>query len=363
LSYALNNRQVNFIVPGKGISPDGIAVGPNCGVANTDFAVTYGAYSTLSRVISSPFPGIGTIRPYDGSACPGGDQACDTSNARLPINLDWSNLSSIDTATWAAKVRAHYYRAQLATGAHPGVHGIFGDNFVWAEPYFTDAQEGTDAQWDDGSIRNASVLNSLLPSGTLQGANGSGNACAFGNTYARTVAGADCSQAGDTSMFEGWAAYVNTHNAARFDSMMAQLGRWLAGPAADGNPKRAILTVYGTSGTNNLGHILTAQDQRMALATAAISGSYLWAVNNSSWDTTAIPGTVSGANFAIPEMGDTAAYPRGWLGLPTGAAVRVASGEWKRAFSGGTVYANATARAWSVEGHTVRAQEGLFVKP
>jgi hypothetical protein len=61
-------------------------------------------------------------------------------------------------------------------------------------------------------------------------------------------------------------------------------------------------------------------------------------------------------------MGDSAAYPRGWLGLPTGTAVKVASGEWKRMFSGGTVYANATTRAWSVDGYTVPAQDGLFVK-
>ena len=44
-------------------------------------------------------------------------------------------------------------------------------------------------------------------------------------------------------------------------------------------------------------------------------------------------------------MGDSAAYPRGWLGLPTGAPIKVASGEWKRTFTGGTVYANATASA------------------
>jgi hypothetical protein len=42
--------------------------------------------------------------------------------------------------------------------------------------------------------------------------------------------------------------------------------------------------------------------------------------------------------------------------------VRVAAGKWKRSFSGGTVYANATSGAWSVEGHTVPAQDGLFVK-
>ena len=76
----------------------------------------------------------------------------------------------------------------------------------------------------------------------------------------------------------------------------------------------------------------------------------------------AIPGTPAGSNFAIPELGDSAAYPRGWLGLPSGAAVRVAAGKWKRSFSGGTVYANASASAWSVDGHTVPAQDGLFVK-
>ena len=85
-------------------------------------------------------------------------------------------------------------------------------------------------------------------------------------------------------------------------------------------------------------------------------------MNGDGWGTTAIPGTPTGSNFAIPEMGDSAAYPRGWLGLPTGAAVKLASGRWKRTFSGGTVYANASSSAWSVEGHTVPAQDGLFVK-
>jgi hypothetical protein len=42
--------------------------------------------------------------------------------------------------------------------------------------------------------------------------------------------------------------------------------------------------------------------------------------------------------------------------------VKVESGRWKRTFSGGTVYANATSGAWSVDGHTVPAQDGLFVK-
>jgi len=362
VSYASNSRQVNYTVPGKGISPDGIAVGPNCGVGGTDFAITYGGYSTLTSPISSPFPGIGTIRAYDNSACPGGDQGCDTANARLPINLDWSNASSIDTATWAAKVRAHFYQAQLATGPHPGIQGVFGDNFVWAEPYFTDAHEGTDTQWDDGAVRNASVLNSLLPSGTLQGGNGVMISCGFGDTYTGSVPGADCTRVGDTSLYEGVGGYVNVHNPARIDGIITQFQRWLSTPADDGNPKRAIWNVYGTSGTNNLGHVLTPQDQRIELAFASVAGAYLWAVNNASWDTTAIPGTASGASYAIPEMGDTATYPRGWLGSPSGPATKVASGQYKRVFSGGIVYANAASTPWSIDGRTVPAQDGLFVK-
>ena len=119
--------------------------------------------------------------------------------------------------------------------------------------------------------------------------------------------------------------------------------------------------MFGIGGLNALGHLLTPQDQRLELAYACIGGLYAWLVNGDDWGTTAIPGTPAGSNFAIPEMGDSAAYPRGWLGLPTGAAVRVAAGEWKRTFTGGRVYANASSSAWSVR-RPCRPRSGRSVR-
>ncbi len=76
----------------------------------------------------------------------------------------------------------------------------------------TPSHEGTNAQWDDGSIANATKLQSLLPSSAMIGANGAGMSCAFGNTYQGTVAGADCSNVGDTTLWEGYGGYVNIHD-------------------------------------------------------------------------------------------------------------------------------------------------------
>jgi len=358
-SFALNPNQVNFIVPGTSVSPDGTSSGPSCG-AEAGFAFSYGSgYNASTSPIVSPYPGLGTIRAFSSAACPAGDMTCLTTGARLVPNV--INFASTDTATWAAKLRAHWYQQDLSTGTHPGVMGIWGDNFSWSEPYFTDAHNGTDAQWDDGAVLNAQKHIEYLP-GKLIGGNGQGGSCAFGDTYQGTVAGAACSGIGDTTMWEGQGGYVNVHNPTRFDDSIAQFGRWMDSPSGDGKPKRGITNVYGTSGTNNLGHILTPADQRLNLAYACIGGLYLWAVNNASWDTTAIPGTVSGANFAIPEMGDTATFPRGWLGLPTAPAVKINSGQWKRVFAGGIVYANAVNAPWSIDGRTVPAWDGLFVK-
>jgi hypothetical protein len=366
-SFALNPQQVNFIVPGMSVSPDGIAPGPGCG-AEAGFAVTYGSgYNAIASPIVSPYPGIGSIRAVNMAACPLGNYACFADNTRI-TSPDVLNMASIDTAEWAASVRAHFYRKDLSTGSHPGVHGIWGDNFAWWGPYFKSRRSaggsaplGPAQAWDDGSIANVSELHSLLPDALL-GANGAGLACGFGNVYVGSVPGKDCTGAGDTTLWEGYGGYHYVHDPASFDSAIAQFQRWLSTPADDGHPKRGLLNVFGISGQNALGHVLTPQDQRLELAYACIGGLYAWIVNGDGWGTTAIPGTPAGSNFAIPEMGDSAAYPRGWLGLPTGAAVKVASGEWKRTFSGGTVYANATARAWSVDGYTVPAQDGLFVK-
>lgn len=365
-SYALNPKQVNFIIATIPVSPDGVRVGPNCGAAGTGFAVSYGAYDSITTPIVSPYPGIGTIRAWSGVACPLGDYACFMDGTR--IAPEFVNFASTDSADWAAKVRAHFYEKDLSTGSHPGVHGIWGDNFSWWSPYFKarrsaggSAPLGPGQAWDDGAIENVTKLHSLLSSALL-GANGAGSACGFGNVYVGSVPGKACTGAGDTTLWEGYGGYYYVHDPAAFDSAIVQFQRWLSTSADDGHPKRGMLNVFGLSHLNALGHVLTPQDQRLELAYACIGGLYAWIVNGEGWGTTAIPGTPAGSNFAIPEMGDSAAYPRGWLGLPTGAAVKVAPGEWKRTFSGGTVYANATAGDWAVARHIVPAHDGLFVK-
>jgi len=365
-SYALNPQQINFIIPTIPVSPNGVTPGPNCGAAGTGFAVSYGAYDLITTPIVSPYAGIGTIRAWSGAACPLGDYACFMDGTR--INPEFLNFASPDSAVWGAKVRAHFYQKDLSTGSHPGVHGIWGDNFVWWGSYLKDKRSaggsaplGPGQAWDDGAVASVSKLHSLLPQALL-GANGAGLDCGFGNVYVGSVPGKDCTGAGDATLWEGRGGYRYVHVPATFDLVIAQFQRWMSTPADDGHPKRGMLNVFGINGLNALGHVLTPQDQRLELAYACIGGLYVWIVNGESWSTTAIPGTPAGSNFAIPEMGDSAAYPRGWLGLPTGAAVKVAAGEWKRTFSGGTVYANATSGAWLVDGHTVPAQDGLFVK-
>jgi hypothetical protein len=61
-------------------------------------------------------------------------------------------------------------------------------------------------------------------------------------------------------------------------------------------------------------------------------------------------------------MGESADYPRGWLGQPTSDPIRVDRGKWKRTFTGGTVYANLTDATWNAEGVSVPARDALFVK-
>ena len=116
-SYALNPKQVNFIIPTIPVSPDGVAAGPNCGAAGTGFAVSYGAYASITSPIASPYPGIGTIRAWSGAACPLGDYACFIDGTRIAPEL--LNFASSDTADWAAKVRAHFYLKDLSTGRTP----------------------------------------------------------------------------------------------------------------------------------------------------------------------------------------------------------------------------------------------------
>ena len=161
-SYAINPKQVNFIVPGMTRPPS-----PACG-SEWGFAVTYGdGYQHQNRPLVSPYPGIGRIRPFNRAACR--DVACYADGTRMySETADWVlNMASFgtprSTAEWAARLRAHWYLEDLGRdpSKHPGIQGIWGDNFTWYGPYFKDNRSPggappamTGRQWDDGAIRN-----------------------------------------------------------------------------------------------------------------------------------------------------------------------------------------------------------------
>jgi hypothetical protein len=362
-SHRINPKQVNFIVPGVNVPGS-----PACG-SGWDFAVTYGdGYHHQDRPLVSKYRGIGTIRPFDSAPCH--DIACYTDGTRMYSESNWvlnmaSSGSDDSTAEWAARLRAHWYLHDLdgSPEKHPGIQGVWGDNFAWYRPYFernrspSGAAPGmTGRRWDDGAIRNQAKVAELLGPNVLVGANGIGSACGFGDVYEGSVPGADCT-VGDATAWEGYGGAFYMYDPRNFDSAIGQFARWMdARP--DGRAKYGFITEYGTCGSSNLGHPLTAQDERMGLALATIGGVGLWAVHDCSWSTTVVPG----GQFSIPEMGENARYPRGWLGQPAGEPAKAASGRWSRRFTGGVVYANATDTSWAVDDLAVPPRDALFVK-
>jgi hypothetical protein len=362
-SFRINRKQVNFIVPGMTAPPS-----PACG-DEWGFAVTYGTgYQQHDRQLVSPHPGIGRIRAFNDAACQ--DVACYADGAQMYDETNWVlNMASFgtpdSTAEWAARLRAHWYLEDLDgdPSRHPGVHGIWGDNFTWYGPYFKEKRSAGDAppaatgqEWDDGAIRNQRTLRSLLGPDVLLGANGLGSACGFDDSYEGSVSGAECTL-GDATMWEGYGSAHYLDDPGNFDDAIAQFARWMT-TRSNGRAKYGIMAEYGTCGTGNLGHPLTARDKRMGLALATVGGIALWAVQDCGWETTVVPG----GQFSIPEMGDNATYPRGWLGQPTSEPIKVDSGQWKRRFTGGNVYANATDESWDVDDVSVPAGDALFVK-
>jgi hypothetical protein len=361
-SFARNPKQVNFVVPG---SPRRGRGAPGCG-AEHGFAVTYGSgYWTHSSRIRSPYPGIGTIRPFS----PSKDFAHYTDGALALSRSDWilnmfSSGMRNSTAEWAARLKAHWTLANLGDRLtkHPGVQGVWGDNFVWWNDRFENARspggkrlKGTAARWDDGLVRNYRELRRLLGPNFLLGGNGAGWACSGLTPYYGTIPNGGCSAA-DAAMWEQ--AGGSIYSAAGWDSYIRYFDGWIKAGAAEGRQKYGIMVVYGTCGGGNLGHPLTATDERLGLAMATIGGIDLWAVHDCDWGTTVVPG----GQFSIPEMGDDPTYPRGWLGQPTSDPIRVALGEWKRTFTGGSVYANLTNATWQVDNVSVPARNALFVK-
>ena len=114
-SYALNPRQVNFIIPTITVSPDGVRAGPNCGASGTGFAVSYGAYDSITTRCK-PLSRHRHDPSLDGRLARSATTPA-FDNTRITPEL--LNMASIGTAEWAAKVRAHFYQQDLSTGLAP----------------------------------------------------------------------------------------------------------------------------------------------------------------------------------------------------------------------------------------------------
>ncbi len=150
----------------------------------------------------------------------------------------------------------------------------------------------------------------------LLGGNGAGWACSGYTRYYGTIPDGDCTVA-DAAMWEDAGHFV--YDAAGWDRYIPYFDGWIKSGVAEGRQKYGIMAEYGTCGTGNLGHPLTPTDERLGLAMATIGGIDLWAVHDCDWNTTVVPG----GQFSIPEMGDSAEYPRGWLGEATSDPIRV----------------------------------------
>ena len=360
-SIRLNPRQVNFIVPGTTVPAKGSVCGDEDGLA-----VTYGnGYWNDSSVIRSPYPGIGTIRAFNGDK----DIAHFEDGARAFSDRDWvlnmfSSGSRDSTAEWAARLKAHWALADLGGSLkrHPGIQGVWGDNFLWWNRNFENADSvdgsslaGTAAQWNDGLVRNHRTLRVLLGPDFLLGGNGAGWACSGYVRYQGAFPDAGCTTA-DAAMWEDAGAFV--YDAAGWDRYIPYFDDWINAGAAEGRQKYGIMAEFGTCGFGNLGHPLTPTDERLGLAMATIGGIDLWAVHDCDWESTVVPG----GQFSIPEMGDGPGHARGWLGQPTSRPTRVDLGKWKRSFTGGTVYANLTGETWKDGRASVPARDAQFVK-
>jgi len=350
---------VNFIVPGTTIPAKASVCGDEDGLA-----VTYGnGYWNDSSVIRSPYPGIGTIRAFNSEK----DIAHYEDGARAFSGHDWvlnmfSSGSRDSTAEWAARLKAHWTLADLGGGLkqHPGIQGVWGDNFLWWNGSFEKADSpdgsplaGTAAQWNDGLVRNHKTLGDLLGPDFLLGGNGAGWACSGYTPYVGSFRDDRCTAA-DAAMWEDAGGVV--YDAAAWDRYIPYFDDWIEAGRAEGRQKYGIMAQFGTCGVGNLGHPLSPTDERLGLAMATIGGIDLWAVHDCDWESTVVPG----GQFSIPEMGDSPGYPRGWLGQPTSGPARVDLGKWKRTFTGGTVYANLTGETWNDGRVSVPARDALF---
>jgi hypothetical protein len=228
-SIALNPKQVNFIVPGTSVSPP---LPPKCGAEDT-FHVTYGpGYWKDLSAIASPYPGIGTIRPFKGedvARYADGTRAF-SDNARV-LNM-FSSGNDDATAEWAARLKAHWTLADLndAQSKHPGVQGVWGDNFLWFNGETWQKSAGGSSfgdldgrAWDDGLVRNFQKFRALLGR-MLLGGNGAAWACSGQVAYAGDIPNGDCTAA-DAGMWED--AGTGIYSADGWDTRIPQFDKWI----------------------------------------------------------------------------------------------------------------------------------------
>jgi len=201
----------------------------------------------------------------------------------------FSSGSDSSTAEWAARLKAHWTFANLGgrLAKHPGIQGVWGDNFLWWNRNFDNARssggsplEGDATRWDDGLVRNHQKLRDLLGPNFLLGGNGAGWACSGYTRYYGTIRNGGCTAA-DAAMWEDAGRYI--YDAAGWDRYVPYFTDWIEAGSSEGRQKYGIMAEYGTCGFGNLGHPLTPGDLRLGLAMATIGGIDLWAVHDCDW--------------------------------------------------------------------------------
>lgn len=317
------------------------------------FAASYGQYDQIASPLSHP--AIGSIRAFQSS-----DWLHNTDGSVHQMgSVNVLNLLSTDTALWSADVAAYWARRNGALSRrHPGVMGIWGDNDFWSDQAYAFVGTPLDpnaagaavasanqATWDTNFVARHNRLARDLP-GMVIGGNDLASYSAHPAAYKGGVANGwllpGISSAG---MRECADRYSGLFEASGVDKLITAAQRYLAGKKLDGKQRYLML--------NNC-DATSMQTNEYSLAVATIGGFYYWPYTQSGWW-----GSTIALAPAIP--GYIRNGTRHWLGLPTAAPKRLASGLWKRTFQHGVVYVNMTGATQTVDGRTLDNQAGLFV--